>query len=487
MAHALPLQHARALGSQGRIGDALAALSSLLAGPPSPDRTAAAALFAMFIAEVRPSTWRPQFARDLLACFAEPIDHQPLARPTAALLLMQRGAPQGDAFWMAFLLHCINVDPAMEARIAALRAAAGDHHPPGWRAALALQAFANGYVLPPVDLGRDPLLAALDGPPTDRAALLALGDPIVDRLVRRAIAEPATERTLAARMPSLGPDHASSAPVRAHYEDAPYPRWQTPPTPARQSLAAALDTPVREVLVAGCGTGYEPIDFARTDPQVRVTAIDLSAASLAYGRRMAEALDVAVDFRRADLLHLEDWADRFDLVTSTGVLHHLADPLAGLRSLARVVRPSGMIRIALYSALARTPVAAARILIAASGWRPDLDGLRALRAHVLAASADIPLAALRDSDDCYSASGCRDLCFHAREHWYSLPDAGALVAAAGLELVGLDTPPAARAAFGRGDPLDLERWDALEAGHPALFAGMYQLWLRRPRVSLPRP
>jgi len=96
---------------------------------------------------------------------------------------------------------------------------------------------------------------------------------------------------------------------------------------------------------------------------------------------------------------------------------------------------------------------------------------------VLALPAEAPLARLRESDDFYTLSGCRDLCFHAHEHWYRLPQIGAMLRDAGLELARFDAPAEAMALF-RGDPLDLDAWDALEAEHPLLFAGMYHLWCR---------
>ena len=94
------------------------------------------------------------------------------------------------------------------------------------------------------------------------------------------------------------------------------------------------------------------------------------------------------------------------------------------------------------------------------------------------------LNALTTSDDFYSVSGCRDLVFHAHEQCFTLPQIGRLLEEAGLELIGLDTPPEAMAAFqqayGDADRLNLERWDRLEQTNPFLFAGMYPFWLRKP-------
>jgi hypothetical protein len=72
-------------------------------------------------------------------------------------------------------------------------------------------------------------------------------------------------------------------------------------------------------------------------------------------------------------------------------------------------------------------------------------------------------------------SGCRDLCFHVREHWYSLPEIGKMLADAGLELLRLEVPPGAPRP---DDSCDLRQWDAIEAAHPHLFAGMVHLWCR---------
>ncbi|NWP47652.1 class I SAM-dependent methyltransferase, partial [Escherichia coli] len=215
-------------------------------------------------------------------------------------------------------------DPAMEARLAWL---AGQALPAGLREALATQAFASEYVWGGEGLGVPPVAAA----------------------------EIAEERRLAAAMPSLGDssDHTSRA-VRAQYEANPYPRWCASAARPHVSVAghlAALGTPQAgplEVLVAGCGTGFEPIDLARMDSSLAITALDLSAASLAYGARMAGALGIGgVRFVQGDILDVAKLGRRFGLVSSTGVLHHMERPADGLAALAGVLAPGGVLRIAL--------------------------------------------------------------------------------------------------------------------------------------------
>ncbi|MFZ5748341.1 MAG: hypothetical protein ACOY45_11885 [Pseudomonadota bacterium] len=79
----------------------------------------------------------------------------------------------------------------------------------------------------------------------------------------------------------------------------------------------------------------------------------------------------------------------------------------------------------------------------------------------------------------------RDLCFHAHEHWYSVPDIAAMVAGAGLRLLCVDASPEAQGRFralhgAHADIRDPALWDMVEARHPHLFAGMIAVWAQRP-------
>ncbi|WP_180142198.1 class I SAM-dependent methyltransferase [Sphingomonas sp. R-74633] len=445
---------------QGQLGQALPMLSRALAFDPE----GAAPAYAELLARLSLSGWPPQLEDDLVTCLhTASVDPQALARGAARMLLVKYPEPvvADDALWEAFLTRCINVDPAMERRLVWL---AGQELPRALRTALAVQAFASEYVWGGEGLSIPPAVAA----------------------------EIAEERTLAAAMPSLGDsgDQISRA-VRDQYEASPYPRWRAPPVPQRVSVAAhlaALGAPQSEpleLLVAGCGTGFEPIDMARMDPSLRITALDLSAASLAYGQRMARERGVEnLRFVQGDILDSDKLGGRFGMVSSTGVLHHMERPENGLSALAGVLKPGGVLRIALYSERARAWVSEAHDAIAAHGWDASPKGIRAFRAHVLALPAGTPLARLRESDDFYTLSGCRDLCFHVREHWYRLPAIGEMLTGAGLALLMLDAPPEAQARFaamhGDADRRDLALWDRVEAAHPHLFAGMFHLWARRP-------
>lgn len=453
--------------NQGAFQNALPMLSHALAI----DTEATAPAYAELLGNLTLTGWPAQLEADLVTCLhARSVDPQALARTTARMLLVKAPEPvvAEDALWVAFLTRCINVDPAMEARLAWL---AAQELPETLRAALAVQAFASEYVWGGEGLGVPP----------------------------EAVAELAQEKELAAEIASLGREEGSeeearriSDAVRDQYEANPYPRWRAPASRQHVSVAqhlAGLGAPQAqplEVLVAGCGTGFEPIDLARIDPSLTITALDLSAASLAYARRMAGVLGVekAIRFVQGDILDVAKLDQRFGLVNCTGVLHHMERPEDGLAALAGVLKPGGVLRLALYSERARAWVAEAHKAIAEHGWDASPEGIRAFRAHVLALPAGQPLSRLKESDDFYTLSGCRDLCFHVREHWYRPPAIGAMLAEVGLELLIFDAPPEAQAWFTQffgtaGDRRNLALWDQLEATHPHLFAGMFHFWARK--------
>ncbi len=330
---------------------------------------------------------------------------------------------------------------------------------------------------------------------------LAPADAAFDRLLKRSVRDVLAERALQPEIRALtAVRDATSVRVRAQYEANPYPRSfaleRAPALPAADWIAAevpgvqppfALGQPPR-VLVAGCGTGAEALALATEIAGAQVLAVDLSLASLACARRKADELGVRnAEFCQADILELGSLRERFDIVYSSGVLHHLREPLAGLKVLARLARAGGFVKLGLYSARARAGVNAARELIRRQGLAPSAHAIKAFRQQVLASAPDSPLRKLLRARDFYSLSECRDLLFHVEEHQYSLPQVEELVRAAGLAPLGLakQLPRNAVLAWrklfpGEANMQSARNWDAVEAAYPELFLGMFHFWCRAP-------
>lgn len=309
----------------------------------------------------------------------------------------------------------------------------------------------------------------------------------VRNLLLQQVAEPAEERRISATIPALTSiDGGISRVVREQYEVNPYPRWvKAGPPPQRAILVNLGPTRGLDVLIAGCGTGLSTIELARQARDARITAVDLSLASLSYAKRMAQNFDIGnVEFAHADITRLGSIGRAFDFIDASGVLHHLADPWEGWRILLSLLRSGGIMQVGLYSELARQNVVAARALIAARGYRPILEDIRRFRQDIV--TADDPLLkSVALWADFFSADECRDLLFHVQEQRINLPQIKAFLAANGAQFVGFILDPTTAQRFvtrfpGPSAMTDLDCWHSFETDAPSTFAGMYQFWVRKP-------
>ena len=109
--------------------------------------------------------------------------------------------------------------------------------------------------------------------------------------------------------------------------------------------------------MAGCGTGQHSISTALRFANSEVLAVDLSLSSLAYAKRKTQELGIAnISYMQADILDLNKLDEKFDLIECAGVLHHMDDPMAGWKILKNCLKDSGLMKIALYSELARLDI-----------------------------------------------------------------------------------------------------------------------------------
>jgi SAM-dependent methyltransferase len=174
----------------------------------------------------------------------------------------------------------------------------------------------------------------------------------------------------------------------------------------------------------------------------------------------------------------------FDVIESAGVLHHLADPQAGSQVLVSLLRPSGLLFLALYSDIARRDIATAHDFISARGYRPTTEDIRRCRQAFMDAPEGTPLSNITYSVDFYSTSECRGLLFHAQENRTTLPEVKTYLANNQLRFLGFEIDPWIRYQYAATFPddrimTDLDRWLAFERELPLTFARMYQFWRRK--------
>lgn len=191
-----------------------------------------------------------------------------------------------------------------------------------------------------------------------------------------------------------------------------------------------------DILVAGCGSN-QAASLAMTNPGSRVVGIDLSTASLAHEQYLKQKHDLHnIELRQLTLEEAASLDQSFDLIISTGVLHHLPDPVAGLRALGDVLRPHGVISLMLYGEYPRVGVHMLQEVFRVVGLQQDADGVATVR-HTLdhVTPGWHHVATYRDRDRGFDA-GLVDTYLHARERAYTVADVFALVAESGLKFQG---------------------------------------------------
>jgi ubiquinone/menaquinone biosynthesis C-methylase UbiE len=295
------------------------------------------------------------------------------------------------------------------------------------------------------------------------------------------------ERKIASSLPTFGKiEDDISVAVQKQYEENPYPRWRaiqyTQPNETLRNL-----TKGRHLLVAGCGTGQEAVNVAQHAPDAEITAIDLSRASLSYATRQTKERGIQnVTFKHGDILQVKELDQQFDMVFSSGVLHHMKNPDAGIAALLGVLRPGGIMRMALYSDTARRNLDKAQKVIKDENYPAGIEGIRQFRKDYYETYKDD--AEMKDLINCrafYNTSECRDLIFHVQEHRYTIAKLRELLQTHNLHFLGFRMHDQYFFTKYRNQNPDdllmtkLDRIEQFEKENPQIFSNMYNFWVCR--------
>lgn len=245
--------------------------------------------------------------------------------------------------------------------------------------------------------------------------------------------------------------------VRAQYEAYPYPARD--PRDEAKRLVTGSPSDAREIdhylfagrrdwsqpfraLVAGGGTGDGLVMLAqhladRSCP-AELHYLDLSEASrkIAEARIAARGLGRLVTFHHGSLLDVAALAPGpYDYIDCCGVLHHLEDPLAGLKALAAQLAPEGGMGLMVYGTLGRTGVYDAQAMLRAlAGGQPDAERLSVARALLreLPPTNRLRRNALVGDHLSGGDAGIYDLLLHAQDQSYTVTEFATLIEGAGL-------------------------------------------------------
>lgn len=228
------------------------------------------------------------------------------------------------------------------------------------------------------------------------------------------------------------------------------------------------------ILVAGCGAN-QAARYALRHPAARITGIDLSETSLAHEEKLKARHKLEnLTLRRMRLEDVAELGETFDFIACSGVLHHLPEPLLGLKALGSVLDTDGVIFIMLYARYGRAPVYMMQELFRVLGATEQSDeDLALVKATLPLLSPTHPLATYaKRSQDMKFDAGLVDLFLHKQDRPYTVGEALELTADAGLAFQGWLEPmyynpdgqvPENNPLFHRLQQLDdAERWKAVE-------------------------
>jgi ubiquinone/menaquinone biosynthesis C-methylase UbiE len=336
-----------------------------------------------------------------------------------------------------------------------------------------------------------------------RAALLKRSWPkSVTGLLEQQIQTPAAQRKLRTSIPRITPiiDDTSTM-VQEQYEENPFPRWVKLP-PSRPMPAIDEWMPQHfpfgnfrkigkgtdlDILIAGCGTGHHSLLFAQAFPTARILAVDLSMSSLCYAKDKTREMGVSnIEYAQADILELGGLDKRFDVISSSGVLHHLSDPERGWRALLGLLQPDGCMQIGVYSEHAHRNIIAVQRWLSERGFTPSLESIRGARQELIAAAAtDAALASVLTFTDFYTTSEFRDLFRPTQMLRYTIPKLQTFLDANNLNFLGFILRSEIRhqfwARFSGQAEADLSLWDMFERENPDTFKEMYEFWIQKKR------
>ncbi len=195
--------------------------------------------------------------------------------------------------------------------------------------------------------------------------------------------------------------------------------------------------PDLDILIAGCGT-FQAAVFAYMNRAARVVAIDVSRSALDHQQYLKDKHQlVNLELHLLAIEEVSALERDFDLIVSTGVLHHMADPLAGLKALGGCLRRDGALGVMLYAKYGRFGVELLESAFRDLGLSQDDASVQLVKEAVAALPADHPVRPyLQGARDLLSDGALVDTFLHARQRSYTVDECLDLVGAAGLAFQG---------------------------------------------------
>ena len=201
------------------------------------------------------------------------------------------------------------------------------------------------------------------------------------------------------------------------------------------------------ILDAGCGTGVSTDYLCHLNPGTDVLAVEISEVALQIARERLNrsgAKEKVLSLRQEhrSLLDLAGEGP-FQYINSVGVLHHLDKPELGLKALADLLAPEGLIHLFLYADAGRWEIHRTQRALDLLMVSKDHEGLRLGRKLLKTLPSNNRLRShyeQRWAIDCSADSNFADMYLHPQETSFNLESLFSFINSAGLYFAGFSNP-----------------------------------------------
>ncbi|MEA5508565.1 class I SAM-dependent methyltransferase [Crocosphaera sp. UHCC 0190] len=257
------------------------------------------------------------------------------------------------------------------------------------------------------------------------------------------------------------------------------------------------------ILDAGCGTGVGTEYLILLNPHAEIVGIDLSEKALEIAQQRCQQSGVStnhkapISFHHLNLEEADQLSGEFDLINCVGVLHHLPDPIAGIKALAKKLAPGGIFHIFVYAELGRWEIQLMQkaISLLQGEQKGDYkDGVfvgRELFKHLPENNRIVKREKERWSLENHRDESFADMYVHPQETDYNIDTLFELIEASELEFIGFSNPQywelerligQSEELIKRGDNLsDRQRYRLIELLDPENITH-YEFFLGKPPI-----
>ncbi|WP_016873707.1 class I SAM-dependent methyltransferase [Chlorogloeopsis fritschii PCC 9212] len=157
--------------------------------------------------------------------------------------------------------------------------------------------------------------------------------------------------------------------IRQQFDSSPYPRIPLDKSPKSDRYLLyihnlvtpyylrnqkVIETKGKVILDAGCGTGYKSLVLAEANPGAKIVGVDISEESVKLARqRLSHHGHDDAEFYVLPIEELPKLDRQFDYINCDELLYLFSEPSIALQAMKAVLKPQGIIRSNLHSAIQR--------------------------------------------------------------------------------------------------------------------------------------